>query len=1528
MGNGIEGRGPLDQAGYVAARRGAPADRAGWCDPKEPGARRGPADGAGAPGSGPIALFGPDDDYVATFDGNTVTVTRFADVGGAHDAAITTAELEFEAGLVRNAGSSRPHQLYATADDGSLWSIDFRPRGGCPTVGGIAEEPRCRRVARLDDPIRDVVVLRRKVVVQTGRRDDRYDLHEVEPRSGRVTTVGSLALDGDLAALDPRRHDILLGREKGEQRLIVADPRTGTGIEVQSFGVDRVTAAAIVDGTHMVLARKGGLVDKIDLREGLPQAATATFDPLDRVCYLLRKLLKRCGCSCDGREPDGGPNDPRRPDDRPDDPVDDEPCGDRHAAKLGFTVHRFHRAAGHLVAVDRSATRLAVLDTNLNVRFERRLDRAGARIVAGHPHTQHVLVHQPRRGQLEAWGLADYVAELGGRVPDGFTTTPVAPPTPITFYGSKYRKADPNPHLKIAIFPVTEPGQAYDDADMTKLIDQVDPKVFAKVDDYYDENSFGELGIDFDVFGHDIGGVRKPLVLPQAMRDYWHPPFRAGGLEVIMPANWADPVVFDGTEALELRANPRAGAVKTYDIPFAAMWSSANAGAFPFDVTFDGTESADLAIETQDGTNLTLTVDFPAGSFSAADAAAVPGFLTALGTHVTDAIRTAESALAGSPVLVQDVVYRRIASGSTFGTLLGQFRSAPVAPAAVTQRGRISVVTGGTPPAALAAIGLVSTASTGVMTSRTVTNGYISRCLQAAQRDAGEGTGGTTAYFSTSFTSTEDAAAEELTGNVSLTNDTGGEEATIEVVSSSRLTGTGWDVAIPDPGSTSNPNNSNALRDSVDLVNDTFTAALDHLAATTVWNRATVEAMFAAYDVMMIAHVGAPHPGIPPAEQWDAEEPVNFGSARMYARTVKATDQTPPGGEDPVQMATSRVIGQKFSNFATADMNGPAGVMAHEIGHAIGLPDLYAANGYRDDVDYVDPWAMMAGGNGNFHHFCGWSKWKLGWIADDPDPDVNRTIFVDMPAAAVTETTDAWLVPVEYWDGAMRADVRDEVGGAVPIGQLMKISLGSDGGVTAFLELRADGSQFSQLLSPEPAVIATNGLDPDSDRSWAVNGLYRRSVHLLNDGGEMQSMGDTFDFASAPEFPIKGTTAEVVDVRSIRGGAIPVYRVRVEREQAEFIDLHFQDHVPSWKSPDIWVDWTGDNADADVPRVYPIGTPTDQGETVRFPDSGTEKHFVVARVHNAGNVHAEAVDVRWFVCDPPGAGDDGRWVDRGTLTIPTVGAGDNEIAPFFWSVDAGTNEHQCMRMEIIDWTIPAAVDPATGDTVALASDDVKLQNNNAQQNVFDFEALTGSPYPPIEFRMQVHNDRLRTEVAALVPDALRYGSKLTITPREWAIPSGESRVFNCVLELDDAIITPGCDNDSGFLLTAWRRGGEADENWGSCFYHVRPRYRTGIELLDHSWFHGRLSIYGRFFTMTSPPLDIGPDMPLWARVRLQVDGDSVLWRTVQIQGDGSFVLDATVQEGHEIVAQAWFDRTDRLGSSVSNEVKVPHSILR
>lgn len=1512
------------QSGFRVARRDPFAEHSGWRPQGKQKKRKRNGCAPEKPEPRTVVLFGPDDEFVATFEGRSVEVIRFDDIGRDQDPFLR-AKLDPILVRVRPAGRAMSLVLYALDAEGRAWSVDFRAHDA-DAVNGLSRRPRLRRIAEdLDARLNDLVVLHRSVVLQALHARGGYDLWAVDRRSGVVEELGGFDLDPDLSTLDPVRSDILLGRHKGDVRLILFGDAAASGrAEIHAFATDRVTGATVADGTYLVLARKGGLLQKADLRAALPDPAPGSDDSLARACHKLRELLKRCGCDCEC-EPVPGGDGPGGED------GDDRPCDDRHSAQIGFTAARLHRVGANFVAVDQSARRMAVLDDRLNVKFERKLDRDGVDLQPGQVHTQNLLIHQARMEQIEAWGIADYVREIEPRLPDGLDELIPTPLPSVTYWGQKNPRAELNPTVRVCIFPVIDGGQTYGDPDMDKLIDQVSAKMFGKVDDYYDECSFGETGIDFTVFGHDLGGSRKPLVLPRPQASYWWDAFRAGGLKAVMPADWSDPVVFDGNEALEIQANPRAGAVKSYDVPFAAMWSNNDLGSFPISLTFTGSETLELDVVTQTGDNHTLTLSFPSWTRTLNQGGDVETFLDDLAQLFTDRIRDAESSLAGDPTLIQDVEFRRVRTSdddSEFGLAQGRFRIAPDGGA--TQKGRISVSGPATPAAPLAALGLSPPAvMTGVMDSTLAVEEYFRECLRATRVDAGEGFDGSTAYFSTTPETDFDATAQEITVLVNLTRDTGGQEATIELVSSSGLGGTGWDSAMPNPGSKSGPNNTNTLRDAIDLADDTFTTALDHIRATTAWNRSAVEAMFENFDVMMIAHVGAPHPGIPAADQWSCDDPADFASKRMYRRTHFATDQNPPAGEDPVQMGTRAITGVEFRDFNNPQLENQAGTMAHELGHAIGLPDLYWENGFRDDVMYVDPWAMMGGGYyGNFHHFCGWSKWKVGWIADDPDPNVNRTMFVDLPSAASTSVTEAWLVPVEYWDSAMRADVRDGVGGSVPIGQLMKLNLGSDGGITAFLELRAEGSAFSQNLSPEPTVIATNGLDPDSDRHWAVNGLYRRSVHLLNTGTELRNTGDTWDFATAPEFPVKGCIAEVADVRTVRG-SIPVYLVRVEREQAEYIDLHFQDHVPGWKSPDIWVDWRGDNPNPDVPRVYPVGTPTDQGETVRFPASGIEPHYVVARVHNAGNVRAEDVRVRWFVCDPPGAGDDGRWVKRATQTIPEIAPDDNEITAFDWAVDASTSEHQCMRMEIIDWTVPSEVDPATGDTVALASDDVKLQNNNAQQNVFDFEAIMSSPYDPIEFPMQVHNDRLRSETAALVPDRLPYGAKLTITPREHVIPSGEARVFNCKLQLDEEIIRPGCDNDSGFLLSAWRRGGEADEIWGSCFYHVRPRWRTEIEIVRGYWVNSQIRLWGMFRTLTEDPIDLADHMPLVARVRLLGDAPDAKpdWHVVPIQTDGSFELEAELALSKSLVAQAWFDRTDRLASALSNVWEMKQSLL-
>ncbi|MEA2081054.1 MAG: hypothetical protein U9P00_14610 [Pseudomonadota bacterium] len=823
----------------------------------------------------------------------------------------------------------------------------------------------------------------------------------------------------------------------------------------------------------------------------------------------------------------------------------------------------------------------------------------------------------------------------------------------------------------------------------------------------------------------------------------------------------------------------------------------------------------------------------------------------------------------------------------------------------------------------------------GELADRWHTQLYLNECLVAAQTDAAEGPGLDEAHFEPMPTVTEDVAVMELTVRIDLTTPKGGERATLEVVDHSGLTGSGWDAATPVPGSETNYDDRSNLRDSEDLANDVFTAALDHIRNTTPWNAENVRAMFADFDVMMIGFVGEAPASIPAADRWDSDAPNDFARLRMFKRTTQAQDQNNPDpAEPPVVMPTEMVTGQKFNGF-------DPGTLTHELGHALDLPDLYHETGFRDDVLYVNPWAMMGGASASdFNHFCGWSKLKLGWIAEDPDNDArNRVVDVPLPQPSGTPPVEAWLVPVEYWDGSMKDDVSAVVGGTLPIGQLMKVHLGSDGGIVNLIELRAPGITYSQNLPPNPAVICTNVLHPDTDRRWAVNGLYRRSVHLLNRGNELMNIGDKWDFAAGVEFPLKGCTVEVMDIQTIRGGTIPVFRLKVEREDAAFIDLHFQDHAPSWRSPDLWVDWPDpelgqDPTDPTTHRIYPEGTPTDQGEMVRFPETGVEPHFMVARVHNGGAVRAEDVKVRWFICDPPGAGDDGRWVEKDTKTIPEVPFESWETLPFTWNVDPATSVHQCLRAEIIDWTIPAEVDPATGDTLHLASDDVILQNNAAQQNVFDFEALEGSPFEPIEFEFQVHNDYVEAELASLVPNSLPWGMTLEVSPAEAKIESGRSALFRCKLTLDRQVIRPGCTNDQGFLLTAWRRTPCADEKWGSCFYFTRPRFKTKVNILRGYWSASWLDAVGEWLLATDETADLSGELPLFVRVRIEIkdaDGEvRILWREVAVQENGLFKLeirDIEAKDPAEAILQVWFDRTDLLGSSVSLPMVINHQGL-
>ena len=128
------------------------------------------------------------------------------------------------------------------------------------------------------------------------------------------------------------------------------------------------------------------------------------------------------------------------------------------------------------------------------------------------------------------------------------------------------------------------------------------------------------------------------------------------------------------------------------------------------------------------------------------------------------------------------------------------------------------------------------------------------------------------------------------------------------------------------------------------------------------------------------------------------------GIAQLGLENDFSTNDPTPGGR--IKIASIRGATQRVWNFASA-----AGIMAHEFGHGLGLPDLYdlSYEGPEDDSAGIGCWGLMGRGALGWHGdggpvpFCAWSREKLGWaeiveitedVAGQVLTDVATTGFV------------------------------------------------------------------------------------------------------------------------------------------------------------------------------------------------------------------------------------------------------------------------------------------------------------------------------------------------------------------------------------------------------------------------------------------------------------------------------------------------------------------------------------------------------
>ncbi|MEP6714209.1 MAG: hypothetical protein ABJC09_01465 [Terriglobia bacterium] len=1193
------------------------------------------------------------------------------------------------------------------------------------------------------------------------------------------------------------------------------------------------------------------------------------------------------------------------------------PC-DRN---LFWTVATLQRAGAYFLAADRSGQRVALLSSDMNLLDEWKFGRGGAMLLAAESSPSVVmymrssgkwLLRETQAAVALRPGLQQYAVQ-----PQDSKTFIGQPPGAPVYYTMSYGQGGAPTSINAVVLPVIEKDQKFSSPDLSGFGAFLHRTVEATVRDYYQENSFGILkDVSVKVFGLDVGPVGGPLILPRnKLADYFYPDYLPARVELNKSGVFADgQLVFDGRESLTLDVQPLTGgpAGGSIKIPFYALafQPAADFTRFPVQVKFLGTETLALNVTTPAGAAAALNLIFPPKTFDMPDLASVPAQSGGLRTYLDDVMKAAEVAAGIAIRLFTPPNVSRIGMiGDDFGRLLVTFNAADTGGKKLSIQSATASLPGGDP------LGLASPLLGTMTYGDTVA---LSRYFENAAllgQEANPAFGYTNRMLELPAC-VYTVAPLRLTTTFAISSRFGGPGATVNMPANSGL-GDLFDTSVAQPNSATTVNNQHAVRDLNDLLTDAYTNALQALS-----NAGQPIDTLKGFGTVLVVPVEPPTPalGVMAAENWkvtDLYRPFNLRGVEWPGTIVDRNNK-----DNQLQVTWALT----FIRNNAGDLN--VSVFCHELGHALGFGDLYFATGYRDELRYMDDWAMMANDPPMSHH-CGYHKLQANWIPDGAGTldDFGRVYPFGLPLPSDSLTKEVLLVPLELWRDSLTASARAAfgVGGDFPVAQLVYIDFGGDGSTFGLVEARehaknsAGHLHFSKQLPGDGGILITNAIAWKLDERFAVNDFYRRSLQLLNADNILRSKGDAFDLALAPELPVKGMKVEVLDRKTVEGDT-EVYHLKLTRENADFIDLYFDAGDPYYESPDLWIDWWGNNQPKpeNLNPDYPLGQPTDQGETVFVPNKGTEPHWVVARVRNRGKVDAIDVQLNFYYLEPPGAGDGKKPLDTrsrkdlkliGSPKVPVTVAGGDVPQKLFaeWDIPPGFSGHTCILVEIVDYKIPRDSKGA-----ALGSDDMWQVNNHAQKNVDKFQALSGSPFTPVEFDFGVYNGGVGPELAYLEPDALPYGMTLTVTPPEQVIAANTRAIFHFKLELNEQIIRTGCENDRRFRINAWRKDSESSARWGGVEYEVQPREKT-VATLRGSW----SSSDEVELTGTIVPNPGGGSL----RIRQAFDNQQAVWRDATLMPNGTFAWSGHAPAGSSALdAVAWFEGNRKFGASRSAPV--------
>ena len=359
-------------------------------------------------------------------------------------------------------------------------------------------------------------------------------------------------------------------------------------------------------------------------------------------------------------------------------------------------------------------------------------------------------------------------------------------------------------------------------------------------------------------------------------------------------------------------------------------------------------------------------------------------------------------------------------------------------------------------------------------------------------------------------------------------------------------------------------------------------------------------------------------------------------------------------------------------DFAAQDGRQLHTTLSHELGHTLGLPDLYNFPEYTPGVTsrLVPGWDMMGGSRDALPHYSLSNRMRQGWVRAEHLKLFN---FVGQTSADESVTLHA-------------AEL------APPAGRKRGIEIRLADGWNTYVEYRAtQPGQIGDGLPSDRRVVLT---DVTSDAFVTPNSRPAIMFVANDSDGDGPVLDTNRDYRDTDPATHKSLEVRVVSTAADNA----VVKVKYGSGRRPDPGIRPWTGAPKWQSPDI--------------EVRNAKTVAEPATWYNVPWAGNP-NTLVAKVTNSGDLACKGVVVDFFVTEFTTG--DGPWIPLGSDTRDIPAAGMTEFTTG-WSPPSDTG-HYCIIVRIRLYQ-----DPVTAGVV-----ETNIFNNEARSNYTRFVSASSSP---------------------------------------------------------------------------------------------------------------------------------------------------------------------------------------------------------